>query len=249
MNPVLPAAAERLADVWVYLATTPLLGLTVTLLVYQGAFMLYQRSGFHPLANPVAMSVVALGTLLWATGTPYATYFEGAQFVHFLLGPATVALAVPLFEQLARLKRLWLPMLGALVVGTLAATVTAIGVGWALGASKATLASLAPKSVTTPVAMGIAEKIGGLPSLTAVLVVCTGIVGAASARFLFDALRITDPTVRGFALGTAAHGIGTARAFQVSQEMGAFAGLAMGLSALFSALALPLVAGLLLRWA
>lgn len=248
MNPVLPAAAERLADVWVYLATTPLLGLTITLLVYQGAFMLYQRSGFHPLANPVAMAVVALGTLLWATGTPYATYFEGAQFVHFLLGPATVALAVPLFEQLARLKRLWLPMLGALVVGTLAATVTAIGVGWVLGASKATLASLAPKSVTTPVAMGIAEKIGGLPSLTAVLVVCTGIVGAASARFLFDALRITDPTVRGFALGTAAHGIGTARAFQVSQEMGAFAGLAMGLSALFSALALPLVAGLLLRW-
>ena len=248
MNPVLPAAAERLADVWVYLATTPLLGLTITLLVYQGAFMLYQRSGFHPLANPVARAVVALGTLLWATGTPYATYFEGAQFVHFLLGPATVALAVPLFEQLARLKRLWLPMLGALVVGTLAATVTAIGVGWALGASKATLASLAPKSVTTPVAMGIAEKIGGLPSLTAVLVVCTGIVGAASARFLFDALRITDPTVRGFALGTAAHGIGTARAFQVSQEMGAFAGLAMGLSALFSALALPLVAGLLLRW-
>lgn len=248
MNPVLPAAAERLADVWVYLAATPLLGLTVTLLVYQGAFMLYQRSGFHPLANPVAMAVVALGTLLWATGTPYATYFEGAQFVHFLLGPATVALAVPLFEQLARLKRLWLPMLGALVVGTLAATVTAIGVGWALGASKATLASLAPKSVTTPVAMGIAEKIGGLPSLTAVLVVCTGIVGAASARFLFDALRITDPTVRGFALGTAAHGIGTARAFQVSQEMGAFAGLAMGLSALFSALTLPLVAGLLLRW-
>jgi predicted murein hydrolase (TIGR00659 family) len=248
MNPVLPAAAERLADVWVYLAATPLLGLTITLLVYQGAFMIYQRSGFHPLANPVAMAVVALGTLLWATGTPYATYFEGAQFVHFLLGPATVALAVPLFEQLPRLKRLWLPMLGALVVGTLAATVTAMGVGWALGASKATLASLAPKSVTTPVAMGIAEKIGGLPSLTAVLVVCTGIVGAASGRFLFDALRITDPTVRGFALGTAAHGIGTARAFQVSQEMGAFAGLAMGLSALFSALALPLVAGLLLRW-
>ncbi len=248
MNPVLPAAAERLADVWVYLSATPLLGLTITLLVYQGAFMLYQRSGFHPLANPVAMAVVALGTLLWATGTPYATYFEGAQFVHFLLGPATVALAVPLFEQLPRLKRLWLPMLGALVVGTLAATVTAMGVGWALGASKATLASLAPKSVTTPVAMGIAEKIGGLPSLTAVLVVCTGIVGAASGRFLFDALRITDPTVRGFALGTAAHGIGTARAFQVSQEMGAFAGLAMGLSALFSALVLPLVAGLLLRW-
>jgi predicted murein hydrolase (TIGR00659 family) len=246
--PLTTAAVERLADVWVYLSATPLLGLCLTLLVYQGAFLLYRRSGFHSLANPVGLSVVVLGFLLWATGTPYATYFEGAQFVHFLLGPATVALAVPLVEQLARVKRLWLPILGALVVGTLAATVTAIGVGWALGASKITLASLAPKSVTAPVAMGIAEKIGGLPSLTAVLVVCTGILGAASGRWLFDALRIHDPVVRGFALGTAAHGIGTARAFQVGQESGAFAGLAMGLSALFSAVALPLVAGWLLRW-
>lgn len=245
MTPGLPLALNQ---VWVYLTATPLLGLTATLLIYHAAFLIYQRSGFHPLANPVAMAVIALGTLLWATGIPYARYFEGAQFVHFLLGPATVALAVPLFEQLDRLKRLWLPMLGALVVGTLAATASAIGIGWALGASRAILASLAPKSVTTPVAMGIAEKIGGLPSLTAVLVVSTGIVGAASARFLFDALRIHDPMVRGFALGTAAHGIGTARAFQVSEEAGAFAGLAMGLCALFSAVALPLVAGVLLRW-
>lgn len=242
------AAAGRLADVWVYLSASPLLGLTTTLIVYQMAFMVYRRSGFHPLGNPVALSVITLGTLLWATGTPYATYFDGAQFVHFLLGPATVALSVPLFEQLTRLKRLWFPMLGGLVVGTLAATVTAIGVGWALGATKATIASLAPKSVTAPVAMGISEKIGGLPTLTAVLVVCTGILGAASAHTLFNLLRISDPTVRGFALGTAAHGIGTARAFLVSEEMGAFAGLAMGLSALFSAVALPLVAGWLLRW-
>jgi predicted murein hydrolase (TIGR00659 family) len=240
-------AVERLTDVWVYLSATPLLGLTVTLLVYQLAFMVYRRTGMHPLANPVALAVMVLGTLLWATGTPYATYFEGAQFVHFLLGPATVALAVPLFEQLPRLKRLWLPMLGALLVGTFAATASAIGIGWALGASKATIASLAPKSVTTPVAMGIAEKMGGLPSLTAVLVVCTGVLGAATGRLLFDALRIQQPEVRGFALGTAAHGIGTARAFQVSEEMGAFAGLAMGLSALFSALVLPWAAGAMLR--
>lgn len=237
-----------LADVWVYLSTTPLLGLALTLLVYHGAFLVYQRAGFNPLANPVAIAVLVLATLLWVTGTPYATYFEGAQFVHFLLGPATVALAVPLFEQLPRLRRLWLPLLGALVAGSVAAAVTAVLVGWALGASRATLASLAPKSVTSPVAMGIAEKIGGIPSLTAVLVAATGIIGAASARSLFNAMRITDPTVRGFALGTAAHGIGTARAFQVSDEMGAFAGLAMGLSALFSAVALPLLGGLLLRW-
>jgi predicted murein hydrolase (TIGR00659 family) len=246
----LPALAlpGGLADVWVYLSTTPLLGLALTLVVYHGAFLVYQRAGFNPLANPVAMAVMVLATLLWVTGTPYATYFEGAQFVHFLLGPATVALAVPLFEQLPRLRRLWLPLLGALVAGSVAAAVSAVLVGWALGASRATLASLAPKSVTSPVAMGIAEKIGGIPSLTAVLVAATGIIGAASARSLFNAMRISDPTVRGFALGTAAHGIGTARAFQVSDEMGAFAGLAMGLSALFSAVALPLLGGLLLRW-
>lgn len=241
-------APQRLADIWVYLAATPLLGLTLTLAVYHAAFVLYRRSGFHPLVNPVALSVLVLATLLWATGTSYATYFEGAQFVHFLLGPATVALAVPLFEQMHRLRRLALPLLGALVAGALATTVTAIVLASVLGASATTLASLAPKSVTMPVAMGISEKIGGLPSLTVVLVMVTGVFGAASARFLFDALRIRDPAVRGFALGNIAHGIGTARALQVSEEAGAFAGLAMGLSALFSAVALPLVAGWLLRW-
>lgn len=236
-----------LIDVWVYLSTTPLLGLAATLVAYQCAVVVHRASGLNPLVNPVAIAVALLGLALWATATPYARYFEGAQFVHFLLGPATVALAIPLYEQLPRLKALWMPLLGGLLAGTLAGTFTAVGVAWALGATPATLASLAPKSVTTPVAMGIAEKIGGLPSLTAVLVVCTGIVGASTARTLFDLLRIQDPTVRGFALGTAAHGIGTARAFQVSEPMGAFAGLAMGLSALFSALMLPWFAGTLLH--
>lgn len=238
----------RLDEIWVYLSATPLLGLAMTLSVYLLAYRLHQWANFNPLANPVALSIALLASLLWVTGTPYSRYFEGAQFVHFLLGPATVALAVPLFEQLGRLRRLWWPLLAGLVCGTLAGTVSAVLLAHWLGASAATLASLAPKSVTTPVAMGIAESLGGLPSLTAVLVVGTGIVGAATGRFLFDALRIEDPVVRGFALGTAAHGIGTARAFQVSETMGAFAGLAMGLSALFSAAALPTVVTILLRW-
>ncbi|NIC40396.1 LrgB family protein [Aquabacterium sp. A08] len=242
-----PDTPPSLTDIWVYLSATPLLGLTLTLLVYLAAYRLSTAWRHHPLANPVALSIVLLGTLLWATGTPYATYFAGAQFVHFLLGPATVALAVPLFEQLGRLRRLWWPLLGGLVAGTLAGTVSAVLLAQALGASPATLASLAPKSVTSPVAMGIAAQLGGLPSLTAVLVVCTGVVGAASARVLFNLLRIHDPVVRGLALGTAAHGIGTARAFQVSAEMGAFAGLAMGLTALFSALVLPWLVPPLLR--
>lgn len=150
--------APKLSEIWVYLAATPLLGLTLTLLAYQLAFALYKRSGGNPLVNPVAISVAIVVATLTLTGTPYRTYFDGAQFVHFLLGPATVALAIPLFTQLVRLKRMLLPLLGALLVGSLTACVSAVAIGWALGASKESIRSLAPKSVTTPIAMGVAEK-------------------------------------------------------------------------------------------
>lgn len=232
----------ELFQLWVYLSASPLFGLTATMLAYCAGLWVARRANLHPLANPVAIAVLLLVGVFSVSGVQYAQYFEGAQFVHFLLGPATVALAVPLFEQLHRLRRLALPLLGALSAGALATAFTAIAVAWLLGASPATLASFAPKSVTMPVAMGIAEKIGGLPSLTAVLVMGTGVFGALVGRFLFDALRISEPAVRGFALGTIAHGIGTARAFQESEEAGAFAGLAMGLSALFNAVVLPSLA-------
>jgi predicted murein hydrolase (TIGR00659 family) len=235
----------KLADVWVYLSATPLLWLTVTLVVYQAAYWLYKRAGFHPLANPVAISIAVLVILLKVSETPYQTYFDGAQFVHFLLGPATVALAIPLFAQFDKLRRAWLPILGGLAVGSLTAIVSAVGIAWMLGASPVTLISLAPKSVTTPIAMGIAERLGGLPSLTAVLVVSTGIVGAVSAKYVLDALRIRDHAVRGFSVGVAAHGIGTARAFQLSEEAGAFAGLGMGLNGLATALIFPILVWLL----
>jgi predicted murein hydrolase (TIGR00659 family) len=234
----------KLAEIWVYLSTSPLLGLTATLLAYQAAYWAYRRLDFTPLANPVAIAVAFLVALLWLTGTPYATYFDGAQFVHFLLGPATVALAVPLHANLETLRRNLVPLGGALLAGSLVAVVSAVGIGWLLGASRESLLSLAPKSVTTPIAMGIAEKLGGLPSLTAALVVATGIVGAVLARGILDVLRIRDHAVRGFAVGVAAHGIGTARAFQVSETMGAFAGLAMGLNGLLTAFLFPLLVGL-----
>jgi predicted murein hydrolase (TIGR00659 family) len=231
----------RLNEIWVYLSTTPLLGLTVTLLAYQAAFWIYRRFGMNPLANPVALSVAFLVALLWLTGTSYQTYFDGAQFVHFLLGPATVALAVPLYANLGKLKKNLVPVLGALLAGSLVAALSAVGVGWLLGADRVTLLSLAPKSVTTPIAMGIADKLGGLPSLTAVLVVCTGILGAVLARGTLNLLRVHEHEVRGFAVGVAAHGIGTARAFQVSETMGAFAGLGMGLNGMLTAFLFPLL--------
>lgn len=229
-----------LNQTWVYLSASPLLWLTATMLAYRLAYALYARSRFSPLANPVAIAVAILVSILVATGTPYKTYFEGAQFVHFLLGPATVALAIPLYLQWEKLKRNWIALLGSALLGGAAGSASAMGVAWALGASRSTMLSLAPKSVTTPIAMAISEKIGGLPSLTAVLVILTGILGAATARYLFNFLKIEEHSVRGFALGVTSHGIGTARGFQVSEEMGAFSGLAMGLSAVLTALLLPL---------
>ncbi len=230
-----------LAEIWVYLAATPLLGLTLTLIAYQTGYWIYARSGMNPLLNPVLLAVAAIVAILLATGTPYATYFEGAQFVHFLLGPAVVALAVPLYQQLPNIRRLFVPIAGGLIAGSATAVVSAVLIAWALGASDVTVLSLVPKSVTAPIAMGIAEKIGGIPALTAVLVVATGIIGAALGKFVFDALGITDYRVRGFALGIAAHGIGTARAFQVNAEAGAFAGLAFGLQGALAAFLFPAV--------
>lgn len=233
--------SPRIVDVWVYLSASPLLGLTLTLVAYQAAYWIYQRAGFNPLLNPVLLAVVMLVAALQLTGTAYATYFDGAQFVHFLLGPATVALAVPLYLQFDRLKRLALPLAIALLAGSVTAIVSAVGVAWLLGAADTTLLSMAPKSVTAPIAMGIAEKIGGIPSLTAVMVIMTGVSGAMMAKYVLDVLRITDHGVRGFAVGLAAHGIGTARAFQVSEQAGAFAGLAMGMNGLATAILMPLM--------
>lgn len=231
----------QLNELWVYLSASPLLGLTTTLLAYQGAYWLYCRSGMNPLANPVLIAVSALVGLLLLTGTSYETYFDGAQFVHFLLGPATVALAVPLYTQFRRVRALLLPVIAGLVAGGLTAAISAMAVGRLFGASTPTLLSLAPKSVTTPIAMGVAERIGGIPSLTAVLVIATGIIGAVAARYVFDLMEVKDPAIRGFSMGVASHGIGTARAFQVSEQTGAFAALAMGLNGLLTALMLPIL--------
>ena len=232
-------------DVWVYLSASPLLWLTATLIAYIGAYTVYQKARFNPLLNPVALAVIVLGLLLAVTDTDYRSYFDGAQFVHFLLGPATVALAVPLYTHFRKVKRAALPMLAALIAGSLTAMVSAVVIALALGGSPQTVASLVPKSVTTPVAMGVAEQIGGLPSLTAVMVILTGIVGAMSAGPLFNLMGIKDWRARGFAIGIASHGIGTARAFQVSEVAGTFAGIAMGLNALLTAILAPLVLGAL----
>ncbi len=234
-----------LAEIWVYLSTTPLLGLTVTLGTYVCGHYLYRRCAFHPLVNPVLIAVLILVALLLVLETPYSSYFEGAQFVHFMLGPATVALAVPLYRQFHHVRRSALAVGVALACGSVTAVLSAVGIAWALGASRDTLLSLAPKSVTTPVAMGIAEQIGGLPSLTAVLVILSGITGAVLGTCTLDLVGVRDWRARGTAMGVAAHGIGTARAFSVNEVSGAFSSLAMGLNALATAILVPVLIALL----
>jgi predicted murein hydrolase (TIGR00659 family) len=232
------------ADIWVYLSASPLLHLTLTVLAYLAADRIFRASGGKAIFNPVLLAILMLVAVLTLTRTDYRTFFAGAQFVHFLLGPATVALAVPLYRHLGLIRRLWLPILSAILVGAAVSAGSAVLIAHWLGASRATLISLAPKSVTAAVAMGIAEKAGGLPSLTAALVVLTGVLGAVMGTAVLAAVGVKDDRARGLALGVASHGIGTARAFQLGGIAGAFAALAMGLSALISAFALPFV----LRW-
>jgi len=229
-------AAGNITGFWVYLSETPLFWLTATLVAYLIGDAFSARCGRHPLANAVVVAVVLLVGVLLVTGTPYSTYFEGAQFVHFLLGPATVSLAVPLWRNRMAVKRNLLPMCIALVAGCLTAIVSAVGVAWALGAPAPILASLATKSVTAPIAMALTDTIGGIPPLAAVLVMFTGIFGAVVVTPLMNAMRIRDYAARGFAVGVASHGIGTARAFQVSEEAGTYAGIAMGLNGALTAL-------------
>ena len=230
-----------MTEIWSYLARDPLLWLTTTLAAYLAGHMIYQASGRNPLANPAAIAVILLTVLIRGTGTEFATYFEGAQFVHFLLGPATVCLALPLWENLPRVRRAALPLIAALLAGSLVSMFSAMVILWAFGGSQEMLASMAPKAATAAVAIGISEHLGGSPSMTALFVLLTGITGALIATPLLNLMGLRDRRARGFALGVAAHGIGTARALQANQTAGAFAGLGMGLNAILTAVLAPMV--------
>lgn len=232
------------AEIWSYLSSSPLLWLTATLGAYAFADFIFRRSGRNPLANPVLIAVAVLAVALQLSGTAYPAYFEGAQFIHFLLGPATVALSLPLLDNLPQLRRALLPVLAALVVGSVTAAATALFIAASLGVEGELLASLAPKSATAPVAIGIAEQLGGSPTLTAILVILTGITGAVVATPLLNLFGLKDWRARGFAVGIVSHGIGTARAFQVHPTAGAFASLGMALNAVATALIAPVILGL-----
>ncbi|MCW5681909.1 MAG: LrgB family protein [Xanthobacteraceae bacterium] len=231
----------NLVDLWVYLSGSQLLWLTVTLVAYLAADAISAACGRHPLANPVLISVVFISLVLIVSKTAFPSYFAGAQFIHFLLGPATVALAVPLFRHLPEVKRMFVPMIVALIVGSVVSISSAVLLAKWLGLSKLATLALAPKSATAAIAMGVAEKTQGDPALTAVMVIMTGISGAIIVTPLMNLLRLKNYAARGFAAGLVSHGIGTARAFQVNPLAGTFAGIALGLNGILTAILVPLL--------
>lgn len=233
-----------IAEIWVYLSGSPLLALVMTLGAYWIGLTVYERTQRHPLANPVLIAVALVALCITVLEMPYAKYFEGAQFVHFLLGTATVALAIPIYQGLATLKGRIGVLMVAMLAGAVTSIASAMGIAYALGADEMLAKGLLAKSVTAPIAMGVAERVQVSPTLTAVFAVSTGILGAVLGRYVLDLLRIRAWWQRGFALGVASHGIGTSRAFSVHPQAGAYASMGMGLHGVLGAAFIPLVA----RW-
>jgi predicted murein hydrolase (TIGR00659 family) len=225
----------------------PLAGLFVTLAAYELATALSRRIGSPAWANPVLLAIAMVVGVLDLTRTSYEIYFDTAKLVHVLLGPAVVALAVPLHGNLRTIQRSAAPVTCAVIAGAASAAVSAIGIAWALGASKSVILSVAPKSVTTAIAMGISHQIGGLPDLTAILVIVTGILGAILSLPLLRLTGLHCMRASGLAAGVAGHAIGTARVLAIDETGGAFAGLGMGLCGIFTATVMPTVVGLLQR--
>jgi len=225
--------------------SSPLTGVFVTLLAYKLAVLFNRRCKGHPLSNPVLIGVLLVLGWLLLTGTGYRDYMKGAQMIQMLLGPATVALAVPLYSNLSRLKRAAGPLAICIVLGSFTGIVSAVGVGWLLDLPHQVLLSLTTRAVTTPIAMSVSQGVGGIPELSAMFVILSGIFGAVIVKPLFSVLGLADDMVLGTATGLSAHGIGTARVFQLSEVAGAFSGLAMGLNGLLTAILVPLLAPLL----
>ncbi|WP_299178145.1 LrgB family protein [uncultured Neptuniibacter sp.] len=230
-----------MTDLWGHFQAFPVLWLVVTLLVFLFASWVNAKAGKTPFLHPVLVSLTLIIVVLKFTETDYPTYMQGGQYIHLLLGPAVVALAIPLYENLATVKRLLFPLLVGCVVGAIVAAASAIMIGVLFGFSDQLLLTIAPKSVTSPIAIAVAEKMGGYPSLSAGLVLITGAMGCLIAPFVYRVLGIKDESVRGFVLGVGAHAMGTAFAFEYGMVAGAFGGLAMSMTGTFTAFMLPLL--------
>jgi len=227
-------SADRLVSGFEFLAATPLLWLSLTLGAYLAATVVNERCYRMPLLNPTLLAIALVVVVLTATGTSYKRYFDGAQFVHFLLGPAIVAMAVPLYRHTEIIRKSAGALFGALVIGSVTAILSSVLVARGLGGDR-------------ELWLSISGQIGGVPALTAVLTISTGITGACLASYVLRLAGVRQWHARGFAMGLSSHGIATARAFQENEIAGTFAGLAMALNGIATAALVPLIIKLLDR--
>ena len=237
----------RWSETWQWLGGSPLFGLTLTLAAYWLGRWVFRRTRGNAFAQPVLIAIVLVSAVLLATGISYEDYLRGGRLIAFLLGPATVALALPLHQEWERVRRSVLPVLAGVVAGALTSVSTAVLVtGW-LGGGALLQETLAPKAATTPVSIALSEQLGGIPALTAVLTIIAGITGAVLGPWLLTLLRVRDQEARGIAIGATSHGIGTARALHEGRTEGAFSGLSMALTAVATSATVPWLVPLLLR--
>lgn len=213
-------------------------GIALTLVVFYSFSELHRRKrAFY--TNPVLLSIIAIAGFLWASGYSYESYMESAVILKFLLGPAVVSLAVPVYKGRRVIAAYWREITAGIAIGGTLAILSAFYTAKLLGGTEEVLLSIAPKSVTTAIAIGVSEKIGGIPALTAVLVILTGILGNAVGVEILDAARVRDRIARGLAMGVTSHGLGTARIILDDELAGAVSGLAMALNGVFTSLLLP----------
>lgn len=239
MNDAVTSAANTFATGPIL--ASPLFCIPLTLVAYLIGSRVYLLSNKNTFLQPVVSGIVLVMVAITLLGIPYEQYFRGAEIIHFLLSTATVALAIPLYHNIKYIRSSVRPLLLTLLISGIVACFTAVVIAWALGASLEIMLSLAPKSITTPFAMGVSESIGGYPPLTAGFVIFTGIVIAVSATPIFKWLNINDPIIQGSAMGMIGHGIGTARALEISSKTGAFSALSMGLMGVYTSIFLPYV--------
>jgi predicted murein hydrolase (TIGR00659 family) len=228
---------------------SPLFFIALTLFIFESADLVYRYSHQKLYLNPLLVTTVSIIVILKSMHISYPSYFSGVQFIHLLLGPATVALAVPIYEQREKIKQSLVPLLGTLLVSSFTGVISSVLVVFAWGGSLKLAYTVAPKSVTTPIAMGISEKLGGIPEITAALVILTGLFGAAVLpiiyRFLPPKLKIHSLAAQGLGFGAASHGVGMARAFQDGNVSGTYAGLAIGINGIITAFLAPTMMPLL----
>jgi predicted murein hydrolase (TIGR00659 family) len=221
--------------------SSPLVLLTLTLAAYEAGDIVYRRAVAFPLLHPAVVGAVLIAGLLTVGGIDYRAYADGTRILQWLLGTATVALAIPLYRQLPLIRELAFPIAVTVLLGAAVGALSVIGIAWLIGCDQEVLRSLAPKSVTTPIAIGISREIGGIVELTNGAVLITAVTGVTLAPWLFRLLRISDARVQGVALGIAAHALGAARAFEANATTGAFASLSLCLTGIVSAVGIPLI--------